>query len=98
MNNEEDFEWPPPPPPLGPQHQTSVTLSLPAFWSANASGWFAHVESRFRTAERCKIYVILSILRVSLRYFITASKYPVLNKYTVPKFSDPSISSKFSYM
>jgi hypothetical protein len=49
MNNEEEFEWPPPPPPLGPQHQTSVTLSLPAFWSANASGWFAHVESRFRT-------------------------------------------------
>jgi hypothetical protein len=34
---------------LGPQHQTSVTLSLPAFWLAYASGWFAHVESRFRT-------------------------------------------------
>ena len=49
MDNQEDFEWPPPPPPLGPQHQTSATLSLPAFWSANARGWFAHVESRFRT-------------------------------------------------
>jgi hypothetical protein len=49
MNNEEEFEWSPPLPPLGPQHQTSVALSLPAFWSVKASGWFAHVESRFRT-------------------------------------------------
>ncbi len=47
---EEDFEWPQPP--FGPQHQSSVTLSLPAFWSANASGWFAYVELGLGTEFR----------------------------------------------
>ena len=24
------------------------TITLPPFWTDNAAGWFAHVESRFR--------------------------------------------------
>ncbi len=65
MNNEEEFEWPPPPP-LGPRHQSSVTLSLPAFWSANDSGWFAHVESRFRTRRIFDEWVRFNLIVAAL--------------------------------
>jgi hypothetical protein len=56
----------PPPPSLGLQYQSSVTLSLPAFWSANTSEWFAHVESRFRTRrifdEWDRFHLIVAVL------------------------------------
>ncbi len=33
---------------MAAEHQHSISLSLPQFWSENAAGWFAHAEARFR--------------------------------------------------